>query len=280
MDSNWQVSLLQQGVEAWNAWRREHPEIRIDLCSQDLSSMDLSGIDLKYADLTDAILQGTILVEADLFCANLYCTDLSSAKLNRANLSNANLVDASLVFTNLEGAVLSLTRFDSCTLRRTDFSNAQLDHTLFIDIDLSGAIKLETVKAKGLSNISIDTIHKSNRQLPEAFLYACGITNEVLELLPEILGVQPVEQARTVGAPTSLSLVSEEILQDYIRRIRIHCEHLHNLSEQKATFGPHTPSHILTQIRKEKEQIKKLKAYLRAHGISLDETFDMCDEAD
>ena len=39
------VAMLKQGVDAWNAWRRENPHIRPDLLGA-----DLSGADLRRAD--------------------------------------------------------------------------------------------------------------------------------------------------------------------------------------------------------------------------------------
>ncbi len=41
------VALLKQGVDAWNAWRRENPDIR-----PALSGADLHGADLRRADLS------------------------------------------------------------------------------------------------------------------------------------------------------------------------------------------------------------------------------------
>jgi len=34
------VSLLKQGVDAWNAWRDENPDIRPDLSGADLSGAE------------------------------------------------------------------------------------------------------------------------------------------------------------------------------------------------------------------------------------------------
>src|SRR5215468_5090127 len=45
------VALLKKGVEAWNAWRDENPNIRPDLREADLREADLSGADLSKANL-------------------------------------------------------------------------------------------------------------------------------------------------------------------------------------------------------------------------------------
>src|SRR6516164_1911140 len=86
------VAMLKQGVTAWNAWRRENPNIRPDLSNADLSGADLSGANLARANLREAI----------LFKANLTGADLSGADLSGADLSLAPLVSA-----DLTGAVLT-----------------------------------------------------------------------------------------------------------------------------------------------------------------------------
>ena len=48
------VALLKQGVTAWNAWRKENPDIRPDLNEADLERASLSGANLKWADLSAA----------------------------------------------------------------------------------------------------------------------------------------------------------------------------------------------------------------------------------
>jgi hypothetical protein len=36
-----QLEILKQGVEAWNKWREDNPEIKIDLSGANLSEADL-----------------------------------------------------------------------------------------------------------------------------------------------------------------------------------------------------------------------------------------------
>ena len=84
------VALLKKGVDAWNAWRDENPDIR---------RPDLSEADLRRKNLSPANLSGAKLVGADLFGA-----DLGEAKLIGADLNEADLTDAMLgktVFGNV-----------------------------------------------------------------------------------------------------------------------------------------------------------------------------------
>jgi uncharacterized protein YjbI with pentapeptide repeats len=84
------LDILKQGVETWNKWRKEHPEIQPDLLRADLSEAKLNKIDLSRTLLKDA---------------NFYRTDLSGADLSEAKLSGANLSEANLSKVNLSGAM-------------------------------------------------------------------------------------------------------------------------------------------------------------------------------
>src|SRR5258708_26999790 len=75
------LAVLKQGVAAWNAWRRQYPEIHPDLSGADLSEADLSGADLRHANLMRANLSHAYLSEASLDQANLSEADLTGANL-------------------------------------------------------------------------------------------------------------------------------------------------------------------------------------------------------
>ena len=79
------LAKLKEGVMAWNAWRAENEEVRVDLSGADLTEANLTGADLTGADLTEANLTG-----ADLRGANL-----TGARLKEAILSGANLTHQS-----------------------------------------------------------------------------------------------------------------------------------------------------------------------------------------
>jgi hypothetical protein len=66
-----QFDLLKQGVEAWNAWRRQAAEIQIDLRGANLRGATLTGANLRGANLTGANLSRASLTEADFSDADL-----------------------------------------------------------------------------------------------------------------------------------------------------------------------------------------------------------------
>ena len=51
------LNMLRQGVDAWNAWRKQHP-VEVDLSGADLTGADLSGADLRGTNLSGADLSG------------------------------------------------------------------------------------------------------------------------------------------------------------------------------------------------------------------------------
>jgi len=59
-----QVEILKQGIEIWNQWRNNNPDVKLDLSRADLSGANLSGADLSGADLSGANLSGATLARA------------------------------------------------------------------------------------------------------------------------------------------------------------------------------------------------------------------------
>jgi uncharacterized protein YjbI with pentapeptide repeats len=105
------LKKLEEGVEAWNAWRKENQEVKPDLRdailkNHDLRKANLSNCDLRGARLSNADLGHAYLAGADLRGAELYNTHLYDANLSNAKVCNANLYRADLSHANLMGANL------------------------------------------------------------------------------------------------------------------------------------------------------------------------------
>jgi uncharacterized protein YjbI with pentapeptide repeats len=133
------LNILQQGVEAWNQWRRDNPKIIPNLSFSDLGKTNLvfanlSGADLSRADLSKVNLSNTNLSDTKLSDANLSFSDLSGANLSGAYLIYANLSEANLFYANLSKANLSKANLSEADLRRADLSDADLS-----DADLKAA---------------------------------------------------------------------------------------------------------------------------------------------
>jgi len=160
------LAVLKEGVERWNRWRGEVPEVRPDLEAADLRGEDFIMSDLvalKHPDATKFMrnlyrarmrnaapsafgvdfhgveLRGARLSEANLFRANLTGATLQWAHLTRATLREADffgsdLSDATLAEADLRKAVLH-----GATLRKANLRSANLAQALFSQADLTGA---------------------------------------------------------------------------------------------------------------------------------------------
>src|SRR5437868_111967 len=87
------LKLLQQGIEAWNAYREKEPSVE----------PDLSGGELSAANLHRANLHRANLLKANLVRANLIWADLGGANLIEANLVNADITSADLTGCRIYG---------------------------------------------------------------------------------------------------------------------------------------------------------------------------------
>jgi uncharacterized protein YjbI with pentapeptide repeats len=65
------VAVLKRGAETLNQWRRENPDIRLDLAGAALAGIEVPGADLS----------GAILTKADINNANLRGASLNAAEL-------------------------------------------------------------------------------------------------------------------------------------------------------------------------------------------------------
>ena len=74
------LEILKQGVEVWNRWRKDNPDIAPKLEKANLQGIELNGSDLRQADI-----RFSNLGEADLSEAILNGADLSLAILIKAN---------------------------------------------------------------------------------------------------------------------------------------------------------------------------------------------------
>ena len=222
------VKLAKQGAGAIAEWRRNNPEIVIDLTEADLSGADLSVADLTGADLSGANLNGANLNEADLTWAdltranltdadltwanlngaaltraNLSGADLSGADLTRADLTGADLTGAKLTEAKLSGANLNGADLTRANLNGADLTRAKLSgvtmsgallgFTVFGGCDLSEVNGLETAQHNGPSTIGVDTLILSKGNIPREFLEGAGVPDTWIEYIPSLIQSEPIE---------------------------------------------------------------------------------------
>jgi Pentapeptide repeats (8 copies) len=133
------VAMLQKGVDAWNAWRGENPNVVPDLSAAHLSGANLSEANLSGADLSEASLSAAKLSGANLRQTRFQGTLLSGADLRQADLRQANLFNADLSGAILSGAKLLAADLFNANLSGADLRGANLYAARLVDADLTDA---------------------------------------------------------------------------------------------------------------------------------------------
>jgi TIR domain-containing protein/pentapeptide repeat protein len=179
------LTILQQGIQAWNQWRQEHPDTRPELAGAQLSGVNLQGVNLQGANLSRANLSMADLSNADLGgadlrWANMTGANLQGANLSKASLTNARLIDTTLTNTQLRNSDLRGALFDNTSFTGTTLNGAHLYRTVFGDVDLSAAQGLEQVRHWGPSMLGMEAIARSKGSLPVAFLRGVGVPDPLL----------------------------------------------------------------------------------------------------
>jgi uncharacterized protein YjbI with pentapeptide repeats len=137
------LAKLNEGINSWNQWRMEHPDIKPDLSESDLKGMDLSGFDLTNTNFYRAVIAGTNFTEADLshssmeeVCgseANFTGAILRDTYFYAANIREANFTDADMTEANFGNAILNGSNFTNAKLNETSIMNSELQDAQFIN---------------------------------------------------------------------------------------------------------------------------------------------------
>jgi len=217
------LAKLTEGVDTWNQWRRENPEIEPDLSSTDifskvwphlgsnlsgvnfrqtnLSGSGLSRLNLSGAQMNDANLSAANFTESILEQANLANSDLTNAVLAGAQLLKADLRDANLKGAKLDNADLrqctaSGVKLAGCVLRRTNLRNAGLRGA-----NLEGA-KLEEVdlydadlRDANLRNADLSNAKTSGLRFPGADLNGATLPDTISKLYEKLGSVSDISDS-------------------------------------------------------------------------------------
>jgi len=206
-----QLAILRQGVEVWNKWRKENPDVKIDLIKadlwNDLHNVNLEGADLNGADLSGVNFHAVDLRGANLFKANLTDADLSDADLRRTHLNAAILRKAKLSFAHLNEARLykaDLSEADlgAAKLRGADLSLANLFESDLTIADLSGA----DLCGAELWGASLFDANLSNADLSGASLWRANLRGA--DLSEANLSGSVLDNANLVETTVSNAIIS------------------------------------------------------------------------
>lgn len=115
-----QLKTLSQGVDIWNEWRKNNPDVEVILTQVKLYNRNLSGANLSGANLSGA--------------------NLNRANLNGANLNGANLSAIQALETNFAGAVLTAACIQDWNINSKTMLNDVICEYIYL--------KLEYIEAK------------------------------------------------------------------------------------------------------------------------------------
>ena len=176
-----QLSILKQGVKAWNGWRAKNLYVYTDLNEADLSGLNLAGADLRIAHFRRANLFRADLSGADLSGADLSDADLREANLNQANLTRANLNGANLNSAYGKEANLSQVNLLAASLRNANFGRADLSRANLMVANLGGADLSEVNLSKSnLTKAHLSGVRLLCADLSEATLTRTNLTKSDL----------------------------------------------------------------------------------------------------
>ena len=184
------VDILHEGVDAWNRWREQYPDIEPDLSEANLgqerlwlvkprmrlvmprfSKMDLRSINLSEANLSEANLSGVNLNKANLSMAVLSNAYLGMANLGKADLRWADLSGVNLSWASLRASNLCWANLSRANLREANLSKAKLRGAYLKGASLFGA----TLTNADLTNAFLGESLLVETKLKGATLVGCEI---------------------------------------------------------------------------------------------------------
>ena len=198
--------IIKQGVEEWNKWRNENPEIEPDLSDVDLSDFKLNNANLSDTDLRRSVLKntdfrGANLVRADLRAANIHKAGFNLAKLREANFSEAYIRESDLSEADLKRAYFIRADLVRVDLWETDLAKADFRWAYLIGTDL---------KQANLAQADLRWAHLSESNLSEANLSNANLIKaSIIKTNLHHTNFQAVSMAWTHFGDVDLSLTEE-----------------------------------------------------------------------
>jgi hypothetical protein len=140
MANNEHVRILKLGVDVWNKWRKDNPDIEPDLSKAKISGDNLEKANLKNADLSGADLKEANIYKADLSGANLIGADLRGGVLpiclgNDELMAHAERINKTHLVCDLKNHGVPSVTLDGILYQLKPVTPASLD-----DADLYGTI--------------------------------------------------------------------------------------------------------------------------------------------
>ena len=189
------ITVIENGVDAWNSWREENPHIKPLLRGEYLQNISGLRVNFRDTDLSNASIEGVELIEADLSNANLSHAELGGANLLRAKLVGANLQKTHFC-THHQSTISSLyepeskniiyEKYRPASLREANLSNADLSEANLCQVDLtdanlSGATLFRTnLRGTNLTKTNLSGAKLIEADISNAILYSVNLQDTTL----------------------------------------------------------------------------------------------------
>jgi hypothetical protein len=177
--------LIPDNTIALRQWVNEHQHESLDFTDSQLVECDFSGLRIRDCSfrsayfyegtLTGAILDEALFNEAQLVDVDLTETSLIGARFYGATLSQCKLAGADLSCARFLG-----TTFRDCHFSGAKFTLADFGDTVFADCDLRGNQGLDQATHLCPSVMGVDTLLRSQGDIPPEFLRGCGFPDHVI----------------------------------------------------------------------------------------------------
>lgn len=136
--------ICDEGVDAFNAYRRETEYEVVNLSHLDFTGMDLSGINLSQSVLHGTCFDMCLMHDVTLIFAQLIRASLRETQLDLVNATEADFTEADLYQATLNGAMLLEATLEGVDARQARFSDADLSganlkRAQLNDADFTGA---------------------------------------------------------------------------------------------------------------------------------------------
>jgi len=206
------LEKLSLGVKAFNEWTdayddwmdlsnadlrfiREFPlEPRLAFANANLRASTFEGVELHEISFLHSNLEGVSFRNSKLHHLKFLGARLDGADFRGAFLVNCNfyaafgeqtMTDASFHGTQLLGC--DITHY---SLEGTTFENSSIGQCTFRNVDLSGAIGLDSVRHMGPSTLALDTIYRSKGRISDNFLRGCGVPDSFITQMRSLVGAE------------------------------------------------------------------------------------------
>ncbi len=116
-----QLAILEQGVAAWNKWRKENPDAKIDLRWARFDRKDLSGVNFQDADVRGVNFFRCILIQADFRRSLIGCYTknlMYSTSFEYSNLTHAIFDGANIELPSFRNAILFQTSWRNSNIKK------------------------------------------------------------------------------------------------------------------------------------------------------------------